>query len=410
MEPKESLEGGAEGILEEYINDRKNNGYVFFREGSKKSKVIKYLNDNNVDEDVLGYDAGGGGTDDELEEEIEQEQEGDEKKKSSSSSKTKKTDKAAAEKEKEKAEKKKEKERKRKKRESEAAASSSSARNGDDDDAMEEDDDDRRASSSYNKKHKRNSKSPIPIPPSVLRGRDERDKAKKEKADKDKENTAASAAESPSKKPSSKRSNGDDDDALSKKKEKRPSQAAAVTNDSEDDNEAIETSLKRSPLKEKKADQRKSEEPPHSSNNDTASKNIDEPVKAPHVATIPISRAEEEADEELLPLGSDVNAKIASWEDLLTVESLEQQNGPDDKEYKWLIRWNDEVQANGKRISPEEWIGNKLARRKFPQGLLSFYEDHLKFKSTPEDDEDQIEGPQGVNGDAVGGGTAMQQD
>ncbi|KAK9898835.1 hypothetical protein P389DRAFT_208906 [Cystobasidium minutum MCA 4210] len=408
-EPRESLEGGAEVILQQYIDRRKDKGYVFFRDGQRKSKVAKYLQANGVGEEVLSFDAG----DDEAalssdEEGFEPEDDEEarkkskkEKKKSSSSSSNDRDG---------------EKDKKRKKRESEAAAA-------DEDDQMDQDE-----GASY-KKSRRTSGSPMTIPPSVLRGRDERDKAKKEKSEK--ENSASLAAESSRfKKPSSKRSEEDTLSSLNKKKEtRRPSTALAHESDEEDARAAKEIgeALKRSPLKEKKADQqstrRKSEEvaPRSSSSNKVPPITPEEPIK---VATLPATEQhnntheeEEEEEEEDLPLGSDINRKLPSWEGLLIVESLEQShssstttpppNGTtigDAKEYKWLIRWNENIQA-GTKIMPEEWVGNTLARNKFPQGLLSFYEDHLKFKSTPED-EDDLPNAGGVNGDD---GTAMDQ-
>lgn len=156
--------------------------------------------------------------------------------------------------------------------------------------------------------------------------------------------------------------------------------------------------MKRSPLKEKKADQRKSEEPssqrkPVSTEKSKVPLSSSTPNKAPVVAA---AAEEEESD---LILGSTINAKLSSWEDLLTVESLEQDMSSIAKEYKWFVSWNDDSLG-------EEWITNDIARKKCPQKLLSFYEDHLKFKSNPEMEDNEMEGQGAVNGDDA----AMDQD
>lgn len=243
---------------------------------------------------------------------------------------------------------------------------------------MEEDD--RRTS---NKKSRHTSQSPLPPPASVLRGRDERDRLKQEKADRERAEKAKEEERLVAKKPSSKRHDDEVSSQSQSKNKKRPS-SAAVDMDSEDDAAAAKEieSLKRSPLKETKADQR------HSADT-TSRKSHTQEVKE-SLSSIP-------AQQQQPLLGSQIYAKDPSWEDLLFVESLEQgegeaeeggnEGGGGSNEYRWFIKWNDET-------LPDEWILNTLARIKFPEKLLTFYEDHLKFKSTPDEDDP-------VNGDDV---------
>jgi len=74
-------------------------------------------------------------------------------------------------------------------------------------------------------------------------------------------------------------------------------------------------------------------------------------------------------------LGSLLYQKDSSWEHLLIVETLEQDSAGG---YKWGVKWRE--------IDETEFIGNEVAKRKCPQKLLEFYENHLRFKVTDPDD------------------------
>lgn len=83
---------------------------------------------------------------------------------------------------------------------------------------------------------------------------------------------------------------------------------------------------------------------------------------------------EKEKEEATASPGSVVFAREATWEHCIqALETLEQEE--EGTGYRWYVQWNG---GHG-----SEWIANKKARKMFPQRLITFYEDHLKFKAGP---------------------------
>ncbi|CAD6578687.1 MAG: hypothetical protein CYPHOPRED_000655 [Cyphobasidiales sp. Tagirdzhanova-0007] len=78
-------------------------------------------------------------------------------------------------------------------------------------------------------------------------------------------------------------------------------------------------------------------------------------------------------------MGSSIYRDEETWEHLLRIDTLEQDPAGADG-YRWAVKWE--------KLEDNEWISNEIARRKFPQRALDFYESHLKFKIGLEGEED----------------------
>jgi hypothetical protein len=235
----------------------------------------------------------------------------------------------------------------------------------------------------------------------------------------DKENDGASSG-----KPSSKQRSTRDEEptstaTMSSKKRAYVSQESDEDDDEADAREVVDQ-IKRSPLKEKKAtdqatesssSRKKSTSQELSNKKDVVMATIKDSIVDPVQSAISkaLKLDEEEADakrkeggglgadadadeEDGLIFGSEFYKNKKSWEDYLSVDSLEQDITTG--QYKWLVTWNpstsdlDLKKTAGQELLEfqDEWIPNTLAKKMFPQRLLAFYEDHLKFKSGPDDD------------------------